>query len=115
VEFIAPVGTAETRAEADVWQSFLWCEGIPSLVKNRNPLDYMQAVIPFSRYDYELWVPRSAAGRAQKLLRLSLKPRRSRPQKPMVAYLAWLWLAFGPGQLLFTAVAFPTAFLAYVL
>jgi hypothetical protein len=114
MEFLARVGVAETKAEADVWHSFLWAEGIPSLVKNRNPLDYLQAVIPFSRYDYEVWVPQSAAQRARKVLAASLRPRRLRPMKPLTKQLALLWFALGPGQWLIAAIAFPVTFVASV-
>ena len=46
-----------------VWQSCLRSEGIPSLVKNQNPIAYLQAPIPFVHYDYELFVPDNAVAR----------------------------------------------------
>jgi hypothetical protein len=111
-EFMVLVGVAENRAQADVWQAFLRMERIPSLVKNRNPLDYLQAIVPFISYDLELWVPRSASGRARRALAPSLKPHSQVPAKPLVKRLALLWFLLGPGQFLILGMLFPVQFVA---
>ena len=93
---MALVGVAEDQSEAEVWQSALRAVRIPSLVKNRNPLGYLQADVPFSSYNYEVWVPRSALRRARTVLSPSLKPHQGRRAKPLTRAFAVVWLLNGP-------------------
>ncbi len=109
------IGIAEDQAEADVWQAFLTAEGVPSLVKNRNPLAYLQAVVPFLPFVLEVYVPRAASGRARRILAPSLKKRKARRTAPLVRRLAWLWFLLGPGQVMFAAILWPATYITHVL
>lgn len=95
-EPVVRIGSPEDQAEADLWRSLLEAEGIPCLVKNRNPLSYQQAVIPFMPFAFDAYVPRAAAKRARAILAPSLKPRRARPFSPGVRRLATVWFLLGP-------------------
>jgi Putative prokaryotic signal transducing protein len=99
-DFMLKIGTAEDQAEADFWQAILDAEGIPCLVKNRNPYAYSQAALPFLPFALDVYVPRSAERRARQVLAPSLKPRRGKDVTPEVKQAAIAWLAVGPGWLL---------------
>lgn len=99
-DFILKIGTAEDQAEADCWQAILKAEGIPSLVKNRNPIAYYQATLPFLPFALDVYVPRRAGRRARRLLAPSLRPRPARDFAPEVKRAAIFWLALGPGWIL---------------
>ncbi|MBI2912513.1 MAG: DUF2007 domain-containing protein [Chloroflexi bacterium] len=95
------IGTAEDEAEADLWRAILQGEGIPCLVKDRNPLQhYWLGPKPFARFTFEVYVPASAAEQARAILKPSLRKRRRRPFTPAVkAWSAWATATFFAGVL----------------
>ena len=96
-DFMVKIGTAEDQGEADFWQAILNAEGIPSLVKNRNPYAYSQGALPFLSFALDVYVPRRASRKARRILAPSLKPRRGKDFAPEVRQFALFWLAVGPG------------------
>lgn len=69
---IALLGNAENAAEAAVWESALRADGIPSMVRMKNPRAYYGATMPCDPYGYDVFVPATALRRAREILGSSL-------------------------------------------